>query len=169
LAYQWAQVFPDGKKLLVSGSYPGKPVRLYTQPVEGGALTPLEPAVSLEFFRISPDGARIAGVLSNNRRLAMIPATGGQPEILPVEPLRIPVKWSADGNRLLIRTHQDDGGMQMEWYDLKSGQTTLLRALHSPEGENAMFGNLAVANDDKTYVYAVQRRLSELFVVDGWK
>jgi DNA-binding winged helix-turn-helix (wHTH) protein/Tol biopolymer transport system component len=168
LAYQWVQVFPDGKRLLVSGSFPGKPVRMYTQPVEGGALTPLNTDLALDSFRISRDGSRIAGVVSRSRKLAVISASGGDSEFPSAEPARFPVRWSSDGKRLLVRNFDEDGVLRLEWFDLATGKSTPWRTFRPADGESSTFGNVAVSQDEKTYVYAVQRRLSELFVVDGW-
>ncbi|HEY3839515.1 MAG TPA: hypothetical protein VGL72_23250 [Bryobacteraceae bacterium] len=168
LAYQWAQAFPDGRKLLIVGSMPGKGLQLFTQSVEGGPVTPLKPEIPLGFPKISPDGTRIAGV-ANNRKIVIIPASGGSPQYLPVDTMHIPVKWSSDGNRLLIRTEDHEGTAVLEWVDLKTGKTTPWRTLKGPEGEDASIGLTTVARDEKTYIYAAHHRISELFVVDGWR
>jgi Tol biopolymer transport system component len=167
-SYQWAQVFPGGRKLLVSGSMPGKATRLYTQSIDGGPLTPINPEIALDFPKISPDGTRIAGGIKN-RKLVVIPATGGAPETLPVESLHAAVKWSADGNRLLVRSRDPEGFLALDWIDLKSGKITPWRRIKNLNGENASFGNTSVSLDENTYVYSAARRLSELFVVEGWK
>jgi len=166
--YQWAQIFPDGRKLLVSGNLPGQGLRLYTQSVDGGPLTPLNPEIALELPKISPDGTRIAG-LNRNRRIVVIPAAGGSPEVLPVDAMAMPVKWSSDGSRLLIRTGDQDGSVWLDWVDLKSGQTARWHKLMASGGENGSVEGALVSQDEKTYVYAVQRDLSELFAVDGWR
>jgi DNA-binding winged helix-turn-helix (wHTH) protein/Tol biopolymer transport system component len=168
LAYQWAQVFPDGHKLLVNGNMPGQGVRLYTQPADGGPLTPLNPEITLDLPKISPDGTRIAGANRNNR-IVVVAATGGTPEILPVDTMAVPVKWSSDGKRLLIRTEDAEGSPLLEWVDLKSGKTSVWQKLKGSEEEFGYTGMTIVSQDEKTYVHAYQRRLSELFVVDGWR
>jgi DNA-binding winged helix-turn-helix (wHTH) protein/Tol biopolymer transport system component len=167
-AYQWALPFPDGRKLLVVGGMPGKSVRLYTQSIDGGPLTLLTPEIFLDFPKISPDGTRIAGA-TRNRKIAVIPATGGTPEFLPIDMMHIAVKWSNDGNRLMIRAADHEGETLLEWLDLKTGKTTPWRKLRNPDGENMGIGNASVSQDEKTYVYASKREISELFVVDGWK
>jgi Tol biopolymer transport system component len=167
-AYQWARPFPDGRKLLVVGSMPGKSVRLYTQSVDGGPLTLISPEIFLEHPQISPDGTRIAGT-TRNRQIAVIPATGGTPDYLPMETMHIAVKWSADSKRLLIRTEDHEGATMLEWVDLATGKATVYRKLKGPEGESAEIGTATVSTDDKTYIYVTKRRLSELFIVDGWK
>ncbi len=168
LAYQWAQVFPDGRKLLVTGSMPGKGLRLYTQSLDGGAPVALTPEIILDFPRISPDGKRIAGA-TPTRKIAVIPATGGAPDLLPMEGIGVPVKWSDDGNRLLIQTEDKEGAALLEWVDLKSGKTTLWRKLRASDGESYRIGDAKVSQDEKTYVYSSKRMLSELFVVNGWQ
>jgi DNA-binding winged helix-turn-helix (wHTH) protein/Tol biopolymer transport system component len=166
LSYQWAQVFPDGKKLLVAGSMPGKSVRLYTQSIDGGALTPLEPEIDLNYPKVSPDGTRIAGT-TGDRKIAVIPAGGGAPQFLPIDTMHSPVRWSSDGSRLLIRTLDHEGAAVLEWLDPNSGKTIPWRTLKE-DGERGNIGATTVSRDEKTYVYAAMRRVSELFIVDGW-
>lgn len=167
-SYQWAQVFPDGRKLLVNGSMPGQGLRLYTQSIDGGPLTPLKPEITLSLPRISPDGTRIAGA-NRNHRIVVIPAVGGTPEILPIDTTGVPVKWSGDGSRLLVRSEDKEGAAWLEWVDLTSGKTTPWHKLRAPDDENGSAGHAIVSEDEKIYVYSAQRRLSELFVVDGWQ
>jgi hypothetical protein len=57
----------------------------------------------------------------------------------------------------------------LEWVDLKTGKVTPWRKLKGPDGEDANIATVNVSQDEKTYVFASQRRLSELFVVDGWR
>ena len=167
-AYQWAQIFPDGRKLLVSGSVPGRGAGLYTQSVDGGPLTPLNPAISLECYRISPDGTRIAGA-NRNRKIVLVSTTGGAPENLPVDTMAAPVKWSDDSTRLLIRSEDAQGSPLLEWVDIRSGKITPWHRLKRRDEEKGNIGMTIISQDEKTYVYAYQRWLSELFVVDGWK
>jgi len=167
-AYQWVQIFPDGKKLLVNGSLPGKGMGLYTQSIDGGPLTALNPELTLDYPKISPDGTRIAAA-TRKHQIALISANGGTPEYLPMDNMHVPVKWSADGNRLLIRSEDTEGATSLEWVDLKTGKTTVWRRLKGPDGENESIGSSTISQDEKTYVYSAQRRISELFVVDGWK
>jgi DNA-binding winged helix-turn-helix (wHTH) protein/Tol biopolymer transport system component len=168
LAYQFAQAFPDGKKMLVVGSMPGKGLQLFTQPLEGGTPTPLKPDIPLGFPKISPDGTRIAGV-TQNRRIVVLPVGAGEPQYLNVDTMHVPVKWSSDGNRLLIRTEDHEGTALLEWVDLKTGKRSVWRTLKGPEGESSSIGPTTVSRDEKTYIYASHRRISELFVVDGWR
>jgi DNA-binding winged helix-turn-helix (wHTH) protein len=165
--YQEVTIFPDGRKLLVNGNLPGQGLRLYTQPVDGGPLTPLNPQLALEFPKISPDGTRIAG-LNRNRKIVVIPAAGGTPQVLPLDAMSMPVKWSGDGNRLLTLTQEQDGSIWLIWVDLKSAQSTRWHKLRPPDVEHGSLGVILVSQDEKTYVYAVRRELSELFVVNGW-
>ncbi|HEY6391013.1 MAG TPA: winged helix-turn-helix domain-containing protein, partial [Bryobacteraceae bacterium] len=49
LKYNWARYFPDGQRLLVAGSFPGKPLRLFIQSVNGGEPVPLNPDIFLGY------------------------------------------------------------------------------------------------------------------------
>jgi DNA-binding winged helix-turn-helix (wHTH) protein len=166
-AYQWVQVFPDGRNLLVSGNMPGEGIRLYTQSAEGGPLTPLKPEVSLEQPKISPSGREIAG---NTRAhtVAIVPASGGTPVVLPIDPPAFPVKWNADDVRLLVNTVGKSGEVVLQWFDTRTGKLTPWRTVKAPQGEISGVHHVVLSPDERTYVYSAKRRLSELFLVDGW-
>jgi Tol biopolymer transport system component len=168
LAYQRVEIFPDGRRILINGSMPGHGARLYTQSIEGGPVTPLNPEITLETARISPDGSLIAGA-NLVHKIVIVPASGGTPEILPLDTMAVPVKWGSDSSRLLVRTEDAEGSPLLEWVDLKTGKTTPWHKLKGSEDEKGNIGTTIVSRDEKTLVYCYQRRLSELFVVDGWK
>ena len=166
-AYQSATVFPDGRKLLVNGNMPGQALRLYTQSSDGGPLTALNPEIGLEMPRISPDGAQIAG-MNRNHKVVVVPAAGGTPEILPFEGMAMPVKWSGDSSRLLVRVKEEDG-VWLEWTDVKFGKSVRWRKVRGSDGEDGSVGVVLVSQDEKSYIYGIERELSELFAVDGWR
>jgi len=83
LKYNWARYFPDGQRLLVAGSFPGKPLRLYVQALNGEEPVPLNPDVFLNFAIVSPDGKQIVGV-GPNRKIATLPAAGGESQELAI-------------------------------------------------------------------------------------
>ena len=129
---------------------------------------PLTPEIALDCPKISPDGTRIAGYNAAHK-VVVISASGGTPEICRSLPPRFRSKWSSDSNRLLIHTEDQDGSPLLEWVDLKSGRATPWQKLRGSEEEKGTIGMTSVSLDEKTYVYSYHRRLSELFVVDGWK
>ena len=166
-AYQWVGVFPDGRNLLVSGNMPGEGIRLYTQSSEGGPLTPLKPEVALELPAISPDGTKIAGI-TRAHKIAVVPVAAGAPVDLPVEAPAFPVKWNADDVHLLVHTVGKSGEIVLQWIDTRTGKLTPWRTIKAPQGEISGVHHVVLSPDEKTYVYSAKRRLSELFLVDGW-
>jgi eukaryotic-like serine/threonine-protein kinase len=169
LTYNWARFFPDGKKLLVAGSFPGTRLRLYVQYTGGGHPEPLNPDVYLPSAVISPDGQQIAG-FSTDRKTVILPASGGEPRELPLPFAASPVQWSADGKTLFV--------MQMDpWLssirlfrvDVATGQSKLWKEV-SPSDPVGLSGylNLVMSSNERAYAYSYFKNLSELFVFDGW-
>src|SRR3989441_221209 len=59
LVYQWARYSQDGRLLLALANEPGKPLRLYVQPLEGKPF-PMTPPTVVRNVAISPDGTKVA-------------------------------------------------------------------------------------------------------------
>ena len=169
LEYNWARFFPDGKRLLVGGNFPGEPLRLYIQPLSGGPPVPLNPEVYMPGAVISPDGRLIAGV--NQQGMAVIvSASGGEPKEIPLSFPALPLQWTADGRALLLRRLDSDySTVRICRFDLASGQCEPWKEI-SPADSVGLTDLLQViiARNERSYAYSYMRVLSELFVVDGW-
>jgi len=168
LTYNWARYFPDGQRLLVGGSFPGKPLRLFVQPVSGGEPVPLNPDVYLSSAIVSPDGKQIAG-FSQNRRTVIVPASGGEPKELPIPFPAAPLQWSKDGKALFVRRLESGATLQVLRVDLATSQYRLWKDL-APSDRVGLSGmlDMVMSQDEHSYAYSYTRVLSELFVVDGW-
>ncbi len=168
LKYNWARYFPDGQRLLVAGSFPGKPLRLFVQPLNGGEPVPLNPDMFLGAALVSPDGKQIVGV-GPDRRIVILPANGGESRELSIPFPSVPLQWSDDGQALFVRQSAFGPSIKIFRYDLTTSQCRLLKELAPPDrvGLSAMF-HVVMGSDGQSYAYSYMRVLSELFVVDGW-
>ena len=168
---QRASWFPDGKRILVAGSEPGRGLRLHVCDLETGRTRALTPAGILlddyPGFPVSPDGARVAAVLPDGR-LAVFPTDGGEGRPIPALPSGMaPVGWTADGRRLFVY-RLDEAPARVFRVDPVTGEKELWRelGLSDPAGIHG-FPSLRIAADGSAYAYSYARFLSELYVVEG--
>ena len=168
LKYNWARYFPDGQHLLVAGNFPGKPLRLFVQPVNGGDPVPLNPDVYLNWATISPDGKLIAGLGADDKTV-ILPASGGEPRALPIPFRSVPLRWTADGKGLFISQMNNAASMRIFRFDFATSQCRLWKEV-TPSDRVGLDGilDLTISADERTFAYSYMRVLSELFVVSGW-
>jgi eukaryotic-like serine/threonine-protein kinase len=168
LKYNWARYFPDGQRLLVAGNFPGKPLRLFVQPINGGQPAPLNPDVYLNWAAISPDGKQIAGV-SQDEKTVVFPASGGELRALPIPFSAVPLRWSADGKSLFVSQLTNWASMRIFRFDFATSQCRLWKEV-TPSDRVGLDGILAlsISADERCFAYSYMRVLSELFVVTGW-
>ncbi len=168
LKYEWARYFPDGQRLLVAGSFPGKPLRLFIQAMNGGDPVPLNPDIFLSRAIVSPDGKQIAG-LGPDRKNVILTVAGGESHVLDIPFSAAPIQWSGDGKTLFVRQLDYGPGIRIFRYDLSNSQYKLLKELSPSDrvGLSLMF-EVVMGRNEQSYAYSYMRVLSELFVVDGW-
>jgi hypothetical protein len=169
LDYQWARFFPDGRRLLVYGSEPGKSLRLYVQPIEPpGRPAPLTPESAVRYVAISPDGGHVAALLAG--QLALYPVGSGEPRIVPAgEPLA-PIHWSRSGPWLFVQHLRSYWELpaRVSRLHLPSGRLEPWRELEPSDrmGVTDITG-VVISNDERSYAYSYRRTLSELFLMAG--
>jgi Tol biopolymer transport system component len=159
---------PDGRRMLFSGSEPGRGVRLWVQGVDETKPR----AISPEGYRMlsseaSPDG-RIVAVIGPDQRFYLYPVAGGEPTPIPgLVPGDIPVSWSADGRTFLVRRRGEVPARIMV-YDIASGKKELWKELMPPDPAGVTTVSPVIATPDrKFYAYSYQRSLADLYVVQG--
>jgi eukaryotic-like serine/threonine-protein kinase len=168
LKYESARYFPDGQRLLVAGSFPGKPLRLFIQALSGGEPIPLVPDIFMGRTIVSPDGKQIAG-LGPDRKVLLVAVSGGEPKALDIPFAAAPIQWSDDGKVLYLRELESGPLIRVFRYDLTTSQYRLLKEMTPPDrvGLSSLF-ELVMGRNERSYAYSYMRVLSELFVVDGW-
>jgi len=173
VVYQWAQFFPDGKRILYWANVPGRASRLYVQGLDEPTARPITPeGFGLSFGggkAISPDGRTVL-LRGGDSRVYVCPSDGSAPpKAVPgAQPEEIAWGWTADGRSVYI------GKMAMpariEICDVTSGERRLWKDLIPPDPAGVLtIGPIYITPDGRSYLYSYRRTLDELFLVTGVK
>ena len=163
-----AGFLPSGKRLIITGNEPGRPIRAYVRDLEGGPLRPVTPeGILARAGSISPDGAWVVGHVRGGEA-KLYPIDGGQPRAIPEKhPEEITVGWSADGKSLYVGA-PGTRPTQIVRLDLATGKRVDWARFHGPEDlAGVQLGVLIVGYDDHSYAYIYSRTLSELYLARG--
>jgi hypothetical protein len=157
--------------LVIAGNEPGHAARVWLGDISGGKPRPITPegAVNTSLDTVSPDGKFVA-VQNPDGKFAVYPGAGGEPRpIVGLEEGEQPSQWGGDGRFLYVSRR---GVLPRRVYrlDPATGRKEFWREF-SPSDTAGLDGisGLRVAPDGKAYVYAYQRLLSVLYLVDGLK
>jgi DNA-binding winged helix-turn-helix (wHTH) protein/WD40 repeat protein len=164
LEYQWARYFPDGR-LLALASEPGKPLRLYVQPLEGKPQA-ISPPMVVRNVAISPDGAQVA-VLSADGKLMAYPTDGSAPRDLAPGRTLGPLLWTRDWLYVQEMGAYTQLPTRVSKLHLPSGKLAPWRDVGPSDslGVNAIT-KIMLSGDASTCVFNYRRVLSELFVAE---
>ncbi|HEY1435644.1 MAG TPA: hypothetical protein VGG65_09730, partial [Thermoanaerobaculia bacterium] len=168
----WVSFFPDGKHILFEGVEPGRGPRLYVQEIPAGvprSITPEGFTLTAMTRAVSPDGRSALAVGAEDGATWIWPVHGGQARrVDAIDPKRErPVRWTADGQGLYVR----------EWHvlpfeisrlDLSTGRKTpWKRIAPSDPAGTADTPLVRLSADGDACLYSMDRKLFELYVVDG--
>lgn len=158
--------FPDGKHVIFTGKEPGKGARCYMQDIDGGEPRPITPE-GVTGTMVSPDGKFLVATDAQQKKY-LYPLDGG--ESRPLNGLDANdkiVRWSGDGRSLFVYRR---GELPVKIYrlGLGNGNKELLREL-MPSDASGIYvtPRLFLTPDGKSYVYQLQRYLSDLYRVEG--
>src|SRR5579862_1670797 len=161
---------PGGKQVLFYGAEPGHGPRLYVQDLDGGkprAISP-EGAVSSSIV-ITPDGKLAAGIGADGSRW-LFPIGEGDPHPVPgALPNDRIAGFSADGKAVFV---YNVAGLPctIAKIELATGKRTVWKQLTPADAAGVdSIGGLTITPDEKSFVYAYARTLSDLYVVEGLK
>ncbi|MFY9550494.1 MAG: protein kinase [Thermoanaerobaculia bacterium] len=166
----WANWFPDGKRVLVSGGETGHGARLYVQDVNGGSPRAVSPeGVHLIPYSnlISPDGTLIAAI-GPDGTVSLFPAGGGEPRRIPgLAADEVPCGWDVSGRVLFVYRPGElpahvyrldvETGARQPWKELMPGDPTGVSFIRPPH----------FTRDGESYAYSYARTLSRLYLVKG--
>ena len=157
---------PDGQSVVFAGIEPGHLPRSYVQNVLGGPATPITSEGVLGRFP-SPDGRYLAASQPNQVRV-IYDIQQGESHAIPGDTRQLwPAGWSPDSRYLYMYTKT--GPPSRVWrLDITNGQEKLVKEL-SPTDPTGILEILHVqmTPDKKTFAFAYDRYLSELYMVDG--
>jgi WD40 repeat protein len=166
LEYQWVRYFPRGDRLLALANEPGRPLRLFVQPVRGKP-SPVTPPGTVRNVAISPDGTRIA-LLSSDGKLIIYPLSGSAGQVVPTERPLAPLLWTKDD---WLYVQQMGAYTQiptrLSRMHLTTGRIEFYRELMPGDllGVNAIT-KVLISRDTRAIVFNYRRVLSELFVAE---
>jgi serine/threonine protein kinase/dipeptidyl aminopeptidase/acylaminoacyl peptidase len=175
-----ASWFPDGKRLLVAGNEPGRPLRLFAQDLDGRerrAITPEGLDVNqfgsiglMNYFGsdISPDGKLIAAKGAQGT-LVLFPVEGGEPRPVPgTRPDEVLAGWGADSQSVYVYPLEGDPPVRIDTIDLRSGRRQPFKEITPPDLQ--AFGgiqSILVTPGGKAYAYQYGQYLCTLYVIEG--
>jgi serine/threonine protein kinase/dipeptidyl aminopeptidase/acylaminoacyl peptidase len=171
LTIQWANFFPDGQRILVSGSEAGRGSRLFVQDLSGGTPRPITPeGVQILFQQaVSPDGRSIAA-RGPDGRFAIYPPEPGTARPIPgLSADEIPIQWTGDGRSLFVTRLSEPPGV-IDVLDIQTGKRTPWRQFRpiDPTGIEQV-GPAVISPDEKSYVFSYRRSIDELYLATGLK
>jgi Tol biopolymer transport system component len=170
--YHWAWWFPDGRRVLFLANQAGRAPQLFVQDVAAGDARPVaaEGVTAYRHKPITPDGARVLVLEPEPPRFVLQPVAGGPAVPLAgLEPHHQPLRWTADGRALFVRTSAAaELPVQVERLDAATGRRVPWRELAPADRAGVdRIGDVLVTPDGRSFVFACGRDLSELYLVDG--
>ena len=163
---------PDGRRIVVSASEPGRASRLYLQSLDGGdprAFT--GEGVRLQPYAarvVSPDG-RLVIAIGPDEEPALYPVDGGDPRTIPGlgQDLR-PLGWGETPQTIFARARAMARTCPVFKIDLSTGRREALAELgpRDPSGAPLILMPLP-ARDGRRYAYSVLQLAGDLFLIDA--
>jgi serine/threonine protein kinase len=173
--YLTAGWFPDGKRILFSAEEAKQAPSTYIQDLAGGSPQRIPGSnAPFDFERgllVSPDGKWFTGAQMEGPPI-LLPIAGGEPQKMRgLDEQDVPVAWSTDGRSLYInRDGSDRFGTLIAKYELDAGHVTPIKSVQP--ADLAGIGHrpyCRITPDGRTVAYAVFRRLTDLYLVEGLK
>jgi len=168
LIHSSPQWLPDEKRMLFVGQQQGHGQRIYVQDLAGGPPRAITPEGVTGYFRISPDGAMLAAAMGADYKTVVYRVNGNESQsVAELQGGDAPVAWSQD-SRFLYCLRLGDVPAEVFRVELASGHRTLWKKLAPPESTGITFvGSIYGSADWKSYVYTFNRKLDDLYMVEG--
>jgi hypothetical protein len=115
---------------------------------------------------VSPDGTKVAA--QGSAGIGIYPLDGGPVRrISGMEVNDQLVQWSADGRSLFVLRGREPAAKVFR-VEIETGKATLWKEIQfaDPAGVTSIYA-LQISRDEKSYFYTVQRKMSDLYVVEG--
>lgn len=170
LAVYFACWFPDGVRILILASEPGKAMRLYVMDSAGAMPRPITPeGVSTWWNSLSPDG-RFVAVTGANQKMLIYPVEGGDPRPVPnAETGEVPIRWSNETSWIFV-AKPNEIPTKIYRLNVENGRRELWMSL-SPADRTGLdsTSSIRLTPDGKSYAYSYERFISELYLISGLK
>jgi len=170
--YLGAAWLPDSQRLLVCAETAGKAPAVYLQDIAGGAPA-LVPAkledTGFSKMLVTPDGRGFVGVRQQGPPLLVQLSSGDTQELTALE-AATPIAVTADGRSIFAERSDPDNpaGSLVVRVDLATNRTEVVQRI-SPADPAGVLGRprVFITPDGRTLVYALQRYLTDLYLVEG--
>ncbi|MEX1245052.1 MAG: protein kinase [Thermoanaerobaculia bacterium] len=160
-----ASFLPDGKRMLVSASEPGRGLRLYLRDFPGGTMRALSPEGYLGLY-VSPDG-QWAIAIGPDRKTVLYPIGGGEPRIVPGMGPNDGVAQFCGDSRCLYVFRQGEAPVNVYKLDLATGHRELWKTLMPADATGVSEITPLVNPSGDAYVYRFFRAPGDLYIMDG--
>jgi eukaryotic-like serine/threonine-protein kinase len=164
--YQTADFVAATGKVVLVGAERGRPSRTWVQDVSSGQ--PRQVTEEGTVGTVTDPNGRFVAALTSNQRLVIVPLAGGAPRDLGTvaRDERI-CQWSEDGSTLYL--YRVGVRLEVVAVDARTGLRKPWKTFELPDPAGALFYNLVMTRDARSYAYGYIRRLDELYVVQGLK
>jgi Tol biopolymer transport system component len=167
MQYESVELFPDGRRLLVTAAQPGRPVRSWIASADGSHLEPLTPE-GVRATSISPDNLSYLVVGKGALSVNAISGDGPANYLCDLKPNESVVRWSRDGRYLFLQ-QQNRRALRITRMTVATGQREPWRELKVPEPGAEFRGRVLLSGDGKAIACSFERNLSNLYLITGPK
>ncbi|MGH9444051.1 MAG: protein kinase domain-containing protein [Thermoanaerobaculia bacterium] len=168
-------LFPDGRRVLVSGILPNGQARIYSTDLDGKNYRQIAPD-GFDFYigelPISPDGKFVA---ANNggigtATLQVFPAEGGPARNVPgFEEGDVVIRWADDGRSLFVFKRNEMPTHVFRLDTLTGQRTPWLELMPADPAGVTRIPSIVMSADGRSYAYNFTRSLSDLYLIRGLK
>ena len=166
-----AVIFPDGKRLLVAATEPGKKRNLYVQDIPIGKPRAIS-SKGLDFrgHPISPDGHWVAGHGELTDDLVLLPTSGGEPRTVANTKGIYLICWSSDG-RFLFAVESGSIPARVVRIEVATGRREPWKSMAPPQLAGLIdITTVRMTPDGQWYAYGyASAAMSDLYLIDGLK
>jgi sugar lactone lactonase YvrE len=159
---------PDGKAILFVGLETGHLQRVYLESVDGQQRRAITPE-GASAATLSPDASRVAATMASGK-LVIYPVNGGESrEVLGTDGKEQICGWGKDGKSLFILENREVPATIVR-LDIETGKRQLWKTITPAETSGVFFvAPVVIGVDEESYAYGINRRLTDLYVVEGLK
>jgi Tol biopolymer transport system component len=159
---------PDGHAVTFIAFEPGHSQRVYVDGMDGRPPRAVTPE-GVRSALLSPDGEKVAAAMSSGK-LFVYPLSGGEPHTIPdTNGQEGVVGWGRDGKSLFVLESRAVPASVLR-VNIETGKRQLWKTIIPTEASGADYiFPLRVGVDEKSYIYGLERRLTNLYVVEGLK
>ena len=159
---------PDGKGIVFSGFEKGHLSRAYLQLLDGQAPRAITPEGAGALL-LSPDGKQLAVAMASGK-LYVYPVDGGEARATPNTTGREIINgWGKDGKSVFILENRTVPARVLR-LNLQTGKRELWKTIAPTEASGVDFiSPVVIGADEESYAYGLNRRLANLYVVEGLK